>query len=81
MSAEERLDRIETTLQATADTLKELAESTAGTLNAVAESHAATQAATVHLAQAESRPQAAIAAMAASIGRYVDAAEARTKRL
>ena len=66
MTTEERFERIETTLLATADTLK-----------ALAESHVATQAATASFAQA----QETIADMAASIGKYVDAADARMKRL
>ena len=70
MTTEERFERIETTLLAPADTLK-----------ALAESHVATQATTSSFAQAQARTQAAIADMAASIGKYVDAADARMKRL
>jgi uncharacterized protein involved in exopolysaccharide biosynthesis len=70
MTTEERFERIETTLLATADTLKTLAES-----------HLATQAATASIAQAQARTQTAIADMTTSIGKYVDAAEARMTRL
>ena len=70
MTTEERFERIETTLLATADTLK-----------ALAESHVATQAATASFAQAQARTQETIADMAASIGKYADAADARMKRL
>ncbi len=70
MTSEERFDRIETTLQATADTLK-----------ALADSHVATQAAATALAKAQAHTQETIAAMAASVGKYVDAAEARMTRL
>jgi len=40
-----------------------------------------TQAATAALLRAQAHTQEAIAEMATSIGKYVDAAEARTKRL
>ena len=70
MTTEERFEHIDSTLQATADTLK-----------TIAESQVATQAATASLIKAQAHTQEAIADMAASIGKYVDAAEARTKRL
>jgi hypothetical protein len=69
MTTEERFEQIESTLQATAETLK-----------ALAESHVATQAATAGLVKAQMQTQEAIASMTASIGKYVDAADARMKR-
>ena len=70
MTSEQRFEHIETTLQATAETLKVLAES-----------HVATQAATAALVKAQTQTQEAIAGTAASIGKYVDAADARMKRI
>jgi len=51
------------------------------TLQALAEAQVRTQAATEGLVKAQTHTQEAIADMAASMGKYVDAAEARTKRL
>jgi|HubBroStandDraft_1064217.scaffolds.fasta_scaffold954587_2 septal ring factor EnvC (AmiA/AmiB activator) len=74
----ERFERIEATLQATAETLKALGGSHAVTEAAIArtaEAQARTEAAIVRTAEAQARTQAAIADMAASIARYVDSAE------
>jgi hypothetical protein len=53
----------------------------ATTLQALADAQLRTQAATEGLVQAQTHTQEAIASMATSIGKYVDAADARMKRL
>ena len=67
MTSDERFQQIESTLQATAAILKSSTESQG--------------AATAALLKAQAHTQETIADMAASIGKYVDAAEARTKRI
>ncbi len=51
------------------------------TLQAIAEAQLRTQTATEGLVQAQTRTQQTIATMAESIGKYVEAADARMKRL
>ena len=53
----------------------------AATLHALAEAQLRTQTATEGLVRAQTQTQETIGSMATSIGKYVDAADARMKRL
>jgi ABC-type transporter Mla subunit MlaD len=62
-------------------TIDEHLAAIAATLHALAEAQLRTQTATEGLVRAQTQTQETIGSMATSIGKYVDAADARMKRL